>query len=73
MRDRLDFGVDHHFQPFFSYMDIMITRLIGRREPSRALATLRLEGKVTSISGSSQGEVEDNREKWGDFWEKLIQ
>jgi hypothetical protein len=20
---------------------------------------------------SSQGEVEDNREKWGDFWEKL--
>jgi hypothetical protein len=27
---------------------------------------------VTSLSGSSQREVEDNREKWGDFWEKLI-
>jgi len=27
---------------------------------------------VTSLSESSQGEVEDNREKWGDFWEKLI-
>jgi hypothetical protein len=25
---------------------------------------------VTSRSESSQGEVEDNREKWGDFWEK---
>jgi hypothetical protein len=24
---------------------------------------------VTSLSESSQG---DNREKWGDFWEKLI-
>jgi hypothetical protein len=27
---------------------------------------------VTSLSESSQGEGEDNREKWGDFWEKLI-
>jgi hypothetical protein len=27
---------------------------------------------VTSLSESSQGEVGDNREKWGDFWEKLI-
>jgi hypothetical protein len=27
---------------------------------------------VTSLSESSQGEVEDNREKWGDYWEKLI-
>jgi len=26
---------------------------------------------VNSLSKSSQGEVEDNREKWGDFWEKL--
>jgi hypothetical protein len=26
---------------------------------------------VTSLSESSQGEVEDNREKWGDFWEKV--
>jgi hypothetical protein len=25
---------------------------------------------VTSLSESSQGEVGDNREKWGDFWEK---
>jgi hypothetical protein len=23
---------------------------------------------VTSLSESSQGEVADNREKWGDFW-----
>jgi hypothetical protein len=30
------------------------------------------EGEVTSLSESSQGEVGDNREKWGDFWEKLI-
>jgi hypothetical protein len=27
---------------------------------------------VTSLSESSQGEMGDNREKWGDFWEKLI-
>jgi hypothetical protein len=27
---------------------------------------------VTSLSESSQGEVGDNREKWGDFWEKSI-
>jgi hypothetical protein len=27
---------------------------------------------VTSLSESSQEEVEDNREKWGDFWEKLM-
>jgi hypothetical protein len=27
---------------------------------------------VTSLSESSQGEVGDNREKWGDFWENLI-
>ena len=38
----------------------------------RALTTFKLEGEVTSLSGSSQGEVEDNREKWGDFREKLI-
>jgi hypothetical protein len=25
---------------------------------------------VTSLSDSSQGEVGDNREKWGDFWQK---
>jgi hypothetical protein len=30
------------------------------------------EREVTSLSESSQGEVGDNREKWGDFWEKLI-
>jgi hypothetical protein len=28
--------------------------------------------EATSLSESSQEEVEDNREKWGDFWEKLI-
>jgi hypothetical protein len=32
----------------------------------------KLEGEVTSLSETSQGEVGDNREKWGDFWEKLI-
>ena len=39
---------------------------------TRAPTTFKLEGEVTSLSESSQGEVEDNREKWGDFWEKLI-
>jgi hypothetical protein len=34
----------------------------------RALTTFKLEGEVTSLSESSQGEVGDNREKWGDFW-----
>jgi hypothetical protein len=29
------------------------------------------EKEVTYLSESSRGEVEDNREKWGDFWEKL--
>jgi hypothetical protein len=38
----------------------------------RALTTFKLEGEVTSLSESSQREVGDNREKWGDFWEKLI-
>ena len=38
----------------------------------RAPTTFKLEGEVTSVSESSQGEVGDNREKWGDFWEKLI-
>jgi hypothetical protein len=32
----------------------------------------KLEGEVTSLSESSQGEVGDNREKWGVFWEKSI-
>jgi hypothetical protein len=36
----------------------------------RALTTFKLEGEVTFLSGSSQGE--DNREKWGDLWEKLM-
>ena len=39
---------------------------------NRAPTTFKLEGEVTSLSESSQGEVGDNREKWGDFWEKLI-
>ena len=38
----------------------------------RAPTTFKLEGEVTSFSESSQGEVGDNREKWADFWEKLI-
>jgi hypothetical protein len=38
----------------------------------RAPTTFKLEGEVTSLSESSQGEVGDNRKKWGDFWEKLI-
>jgi hypothetical protein len=38
----------------------------------RALTTFKLEGEVTSLSESSQGEMEDNKEKWGDIWEKLI-
>ena len=37
----------------------------------RALTTFKLEGEVTSLSESSQGEVGDNRVKWGDFLEKL--
>ena len=32
---------------------------------SRSLTTFKLEGEVTSLSESSQGEVEDNKEKWG--------
>jgi hypothetical protein len=39
---------------------------------SRAPTTFKLEGEVTSLSKSSQGEVGDNREKWGDFWEKSV-
>ena len=39
---------------------------------TRAPTTFKLKGEVTSLSESSQGEVGDNREKWGDFWEKLI-
>ena len=37
----------------------------------RALTTFKLEGEVTSLLESSQGEEEDNREKekWGNFWE----
>jgi hypothetical protein len=37
-----------------------------------APTTFKLEGEVTSLSESSQGEVGDNTEKWGDFWEKSI-
>ena len=32
----------------------------------RAPTTFKLEGEVTSPSESSQGEVGDNREKWGE-------
>ena len=43
---------------------------IGKKK-GRAPTTFKLEGEVTSLQESSQGEVGDNREKWGDFWEKL--
>jgi hypothetical protein len=43
-----------------------------RGEESRAPTTFKLEGEVTFLSESSQGEVGDNRKKWGDFWEKSI-
>jgi hypothetical protein len=33
---------------------------------------LTFTAEVTSLSESSHGEVGDNREKWGDFWEKSI-
>ena len=36
-------------------------------ETIRALTTFKLEREVNSLSGSSQGEVGDNREKCGDF------
>ena len=38
----------------------------------QAPTTFKLEEEVTSLSESSQGEVGDNREKWEDFWKKLI-
>ena len=38
----------------------------------RALTSFKSEGEVTSLSETSQGEVEDNRKKWGDFWKKLM-
>ena len=37
-----------------------------------ALSTFKLEGEVTYLSGKPKGEVEDNIEKWGNFWEKLM-
>jgi hypothetical protein len=48
-----------------------LEELVGGRSPPRAPTTFKLEGEVTSLSESSQGEVGDNREKWGDFWEIL--
>ena len=44
------------------------TRKVGHR----VLTTFKLEREVTSHSGSAKGEVEDNTEKWGDFWEMLM-
>ena len=43
-----------------------------RKVGHRLLTTFKLEGEETSLSGSAKGEVDDNREKWGDFWEKLM-
>jgi hypothetical protein len=47
--------------------------LLNELKLGRDPTTLKLEGEVTSLSESSQGEVGDSREKWGDFWEKLIE
>ena len=52
--------------------EIMTSTCVKQSIVNRTLTTFKLEGEVTSLSGSSQGEVEDNREKWGDLWEKLI-
>ena len=49
--------------PWFLSLDQMV---------GSGLTTFKLEGEVTSLSESSQGEVGDNRVKWGDFLEKLI-
>ena len=60
----------HYFQNF-------TLKSREKEKSSRPVFTMcgepcKLEGEVTSLSESSQGEVGDNREKWGDFWEKLI-
>jgi hypothetical protein len=44
----------------------------GEPAINRAPTTFKLEAEVTSLSERSQGEVGDNREKWGDCWEKSI-
>ena len=41
-------------------------------ETFRALTNFKLQGEVTSLSGSSEGEVVNNREKQEDFREKLM-
>ena len=61
-----------------SHISICFTNHFKQLQPNieemflgcRALTTFKLEGEVTSLSESSQGEVRDNREKWEDFWEK---
>ena len=54
------------------YSAVLLEDTLTNNAKGRAHTTFKLEGEVTSLSGSSQGEVKDNREKWGDFREKLI-
>jgi hypothetical protein len=56
----------------FSCLKKLIKITKTREYLSRAPTTFKLEGEVISLSESSQGEVGDNREKWGDFWAKSI-
>jgi hypothetical protein len=46
---------------------IKITGMPDSNQDRQKSTTFKLEGEVTSLSKSSQGEVGDNREKWGDF------
>ena len=53
------------------------SKIVGQVRGNRnifncGLTTSKLEWEVTSFSESSQGEMEDNREKFGDFWGKLM-
>ena len=54
-----------------AWKQVGLTRLVPLVEQellTRALKTFKLEGELTSLSESSQGEVGDNR----GVWEKLI-
>ena len=54
------------------FSEYMLTFMVERPMKICVTNTFKLEGEVTSLSASSQGVVGDNREKWGDFREKLI-
>jgi hypothetical protein len=51
--------------PIYSWTIEQIDRDIYVKK-DRAPTTFKLEGEVISLSESSQGEVGDNREKWGE-------